>query len=372
MANNEVKTTGENLNKEPTVSKSVESAYGFRHRILCTLALAGLAAVAVTSPACDTGDNPDPDPIVGDDDTEGDDDDTEPINSPPEAPNANNPEPVAWDAETVVVTGEIPDADNTDRLEYSVDGGEWVVAEDYNAGDNSFEVEIPLPAEKDATIALRTANESGTQGEDEVDVERLPNAPDVHDNPISIEGGSFSTTVTVEGTATHLNVFDGEGGLVKTIDISNESAEVDVTVTDATSGIYTFVAVRNIDDEDYPGAEATVPAEAVNTAPEITSLEATPNPVEIFGETEVFFSADDADGDGMAYDLNLSNGDGAVLSNPSNGTCDTDTHCSGTMTPGETVTVDMETADSTNATLNLEVDDGNGGIDTDDRGVTIW
>jgi len=123
------------------------------------------------------------------------------------------------------------------------------------------------------------------------------------------------------------------------------------------------------DDDSAEGGDDST--ESPNHPPEITSLEANPDPASMFDTAEVSFSADDADGDGMVYDLNLSNGNGAVLTNPSSGTCDTATHCSGTMTPGETVTVDMETAMEANAVLGLNVDDNNGGEDYTTTGVDV-
>jgi len=104
----------------------------------------------------------------------------------------------------------------------------------------------------------------------------------------------------------------------------------------------------------------------VNHAP-VVSVSASPNPCGSFDTTIISLTATDSDGDNLPWELTLANPNGGNLSNPSSGTCDTATHCSGTCIGGNCtginkITVTFNTGDTTNATATVTANDGRGGL----------
>ena len=273
MANNEVKTTGENLNKEPAVSEEVQIGHSTRSRIIGTFALIALSAGIAMGSGCDTN--------VDDDDT-GDDDTAEVDTTPPGAPSmdATGTMEVAENT-TIPVTGEVPNPEDTEKVQYRLNGGAWVDVDSYSPGDGdfSFDVEVGTEPVKVEVQAVDAAdNESGSGDDLTLDPmdETPPEDPAVNPDQVQVapNDNEFEVSVSVNADVEEVNVYNSEGELVNNTVITQGSTDFQLTV-DHEPGVetdYTFTTV-DVNGNESPGT--VVPVEVVYEAPVISGLDIT-------------------------------------------------------------------------------------------------
>ncbi|MBU1682582.1 hypothetical protein KJ742_01410, partial [Patescibacteria group bacterium] len=177
MANNEVKITGENLNQEPTtVSEGVQSAYGTRHRILGTLVLVALSAGMAMGSGCEAPDDDD----AGDDDIDNPD---VPDTTPPGAPSMDATGTMDVPENTTVpITGEVPNPEDTETVQYRLNGGSWETVNSYQAGDGEFGFDVEVGT-ANVTVEVQAVDKAGNESGPGDDLKLNPEDVTPPENP---------------------------------------------------------------------------------------------------------------------------------------------------------------------------------------------